>query len=35
MNNAVVMFIGSLAFIGMFTIIASMVLDKDEDITIE
>jgi len=29
-TNAVVIFIGSLAFLGMFTIIASMILDKED-----
>jgi|688.fasta_scaffold308330_3 hypothetical protein len=35
LTNAVVIFIGSLAFIGMFAIITSMIRDNDDDITVE
>jgi hypothetical protein len=35
LNNAVVIFIGSLAMLGMFAIITSMIRDDDNDITIQ
>jgi len=35
LNNAVVIFMGSLAILGMFAIITSMIRDNDDDITIQ